>query len=286
MAYVPCPKRVFPLRINYVTYYPTYLRWLKHLIERLGYQQTLSLWKGAFAAYDDRLLLSILSAGVRDAKADECDQLADRAEALPAAFFPAAGAEPSHAEVRKIIEETPPIAQIKQLFCDKSLEKEMSAYDALHIRFDGFAHLAESLIDIFGKEGELIVYDIMREERLAAGQGRTGSVAEFIEYFTSEPDTPSLLTAGLQMEVISKSAGEAIAFVRECEWARYFRERHPRVGYLMACSTDEAEYRAFNPSLRLRRTGTIMEGSDCCDFMVYAVELPEQARAAAQEPAS
>jgi predicted ArsR family transcriptional regulator len=40
----------------------------------------------------------------------------------------------------------------------------------------------------------------------------------------------------------------------------------------MACSTDEAAYKAFNPSLRLQRTETIMEGSDKCDFRIFAVE--------------
>jgi hypothetical protein len=32
------------------------------------------------------------------------------------------------------------------------------------------------------------------------------------------------------------------------------------LGYLMACSTDEAAYRAFNDTLRLQRTSTSMEG--------------------------
>lgn len=60
-----------------------------------------------------------------------------------------------------------------------------------------------------------------------------------------------------------------------CEWARYFQERHPRVGYLMACSTDETAYRAFNPSLRLQRTQTLMEGGALCDFRIYATESAE-----------
>jgi predicted hydrocarbon binding protein len=75
----------------------------------------------------------------------------------------------------------------------------------------------------------------------------------------------------LQVELVSKTAREAVLHVRECEWARYFRERHPQVGYLMACSTDEAAYRAFNPGLRLQRTQTLMEGADFCDFRVHAV---------------
>ena len=114
-----------------------------------------------------------------------------------AEFFPPSGYALSSAEARNIIEDTSPITQIKQLFSIYTMEKEITAYNALHIRFDGFACLAESLIDKYRKAGEFIVYDLMTEERLASGQGETVSVEEFIEYFTSESDTPNLFTAGL-----------------------------------------------------------------------------------------
>ena len=51
-----------------------------------------------------------------------------------------------------------------------------------------------------------------------------------------------------------------------------FRERHPGVGYLVACSTDEVDYRAFNEKLRMQRTSTLMEGGEVCDFRIYAVD--------------
>jgi hypothetical protein len=164
------------------------------------------------------------------------------------------------------------------------VEKEITAYHALHIRFDGLAYLAESLIEKYGKQGEFIVYDLVREGRLASSQGETCSVEEFIEDFTSESDTPNLFTAGLEFEVISKSDREAVVDIQECEWARYFQERHPRVGYLMACSTDEVAYKGFNPSLRLQRTGTIMEGNEKCDFRIYAVAKKNKWRLTAASP--
>lgn len=277
MEYIPCLNRLFPLRINFVTFYTPYLRWLRHLIERLGYQNTLTIWNHTYAAYDDRLLMSILSSGWHEVELDQTSQLEANAEKLIKEFFPTPASELSNTEASDIIEETPPINQIKQLFSNSTVEREITAYNALHLRFDGIACLAESLIDVYGKEGEFIVYDLITESRLASGQGETGSVEDFIENFTSESGGPDLFTAGLEIEVISKSAREAVAYVRECEWARYFQERHPRVGYLMACSTDEAAYKAFNPSLRLQRTGTIMEGSDKCDFKVYAVAEKQQA---------
>jgi hypothetical protein len=276
MDYIPCPKRRFPYRINFLTLYTSYLCWLRHLMERLGEQNTLSLWKDTFADYNDQVLLSILSSGWHEVETDEIHPVEATAEAWIDEFLSSSGFKWSSAKVRNIIENTPPITQIKQLFSIKTVEKEISAFDALHIRFDGCACLAEALIDKYGKQGELIVYDLMTEGRLAAGYGETESVEEFIASFTSASDTPNLFTAGLEIEVVSKSAREAVVFVRECEWARYFQERHPQVGYLMACSTDETSYRAFNPSLRLQRTGTLMEGSDQCDFRIYAVAEKQQ----------
>ncbi|MFN2302196.1 MAG: L-2-amino-thiazoline-4-carboxylic acid hydrolase [Anaerolineales bacterium] len=276
MEDIPCPKRLFPIRINFVSFYAAYLRWLRHLIERLGRQNTLSIWRNTFADYDDHLLKNILSSGWQKLESDETNQLEKKAEKLIEEFFPSSDDALSRNEVSNIIENTPPITEIKKLFSTHTIEKEITAYHALHLRFDGIACLAESLIDRYGKQGEFIVYDLMLEGRLASSQGETGRVEDFIEYFTSESDTPNLFTAGLEVEVINKSKREAVMYVRECEWARYFQERHPRVGYLMACSSDEAAYKAFNPRLRLQRTETIMEGGEKCDFRIYAVDEEPQ----------
>ena len=201
MDYIPCPKRRFPYRINFLTLYTSYLRWLRHLMERLGEQNTLLLWKETFADYDDQVLLSILSSGWHEVETDEIHPIEATAEAWINEFLSSSGFELSNAEVRNIIENTPPITQIKQLFSSKTVEKEISAFDALHIRFDGCACLAEALIDKYGKQGELIVYDLMTEGRLASSKGETGSVEAFIESFTSDSDTPNLFTAGLEKKI-------------------------------------------------------------------------------------
>ena len=79
-------------------------------------------------------------------------------------------------------------------------------------------------------------------------------------------------TAGLEAELVSANDTEVLTHTKECEWVRYYRDRHPRVGYLMCCSTDAAAYRAINARLRLQRTATLMEGDSHCDFRVYAVD--------------
>ena len=104
------------------------------------------------------------------------------------------------------------------------------------------------------------------------GQRMGGSVADFMREFDEEPETPSIYAAGLDVENVATAPTEHITRVKHCEWARYFNERHPGVGYLVACSADEAFGRGYNESLRMQRTSTIMEGGSECDFRWYSAK--------------
>jgi hypothetical protein len=272
MNEIPCSQRTFPFKINLIELYPPYLRWLRHLIERLGLQNALSVWEGSFDGDVDTFLMQILSAGWHRLEMGGDDAVEDRLNSIVEEFFAAPNLGLTGVEVRTLIERTPPIQQIRQIFGTTCAKRDITAYDALHIRFDRLARLAESLLKTYGKQGELIVYDLMLEGFLAGANATKGSIAEFFEGLTTKLETPNLFTAGLTTEWIHKSSREAVLKVLECEWARYFQDHHPQVGYLMACSTDEASYKAFNPCLRLQRTQTIMEGGEFCDFRIYTVD--------------
>jgi hypothetical protein len=253
------------------SFYGLYLRWLRHLGERFGWQNTLSIWQAAYVDYDDTFTWKILSSGWKKVTA-EGKQPGEIIQGLFDESFSFTHLGVSNLEVRNLVDLAPPIAQIKQLYSLDVVEKDIPAYDALHIRFDGLACLAEGLMVKYGKQAELVIYDLMVESRLASAKGETGSVEQFIQNFASEEDSPSLFTAGLTSELISQSRDEVVLHIRECEWARYFRDRHPQVGYLLACSTDEVAYKAYNQNLRMQRTQTLMEGDQMCDFRIYAVE--------------
>ncbi len=271
---IPPSKRVFPLRLAswLPTRYASYLHWLSHLLERLGHDCTLSVWQEVYQDYDDELLLQILGTGWNDVAQEQgIDVEGSIAELLPR-YFPVAIEGVSQEKARQLVEKMPPINQVRQTFPSLNVWKATTAYEALHLGSDGFALLAEALIRFHGKQGELIAYDVHREGRIKAGRGKTGSVAEFIADFTSEPEEANIFTAGLEIERVHTSEREVVLHIRECEWARYYQERHPQVGYLMACSTDEVAYRAFNEDLRLERTSTLMEGGKVCDFRIYAID--------------
>jgi hypothetical protein len=235
-------------------------------------QNTIRLWEGAFANYDDELLQRVLSSDWEIVESGDSEGGSDKVGDSVKEMLLATRLQISDTEVRDIVDVTPPIRQIADHFSGDTVAKGITAYDALHLRFDGPAYLAEATIEDYGKQGELIIYDLVAEGRLASGQGEKGSVGQFIEDFTAKPETPNMFSAGLETRVVRKTTSEVKVDVLECEWARYFQERHPGVGYLMACSTDEAAYKSFNGKLRMQRSQTIMEGSSKCDFWVYSVE--------------
>jgi predicted hydrocarbon binding protein len=275
---IPCSERVFALKLAYwlPACYKSHLRWLRHLLERLGRDCTLLVWQDACRDYDDELLLQILRDGWKEVAHDEAiDAEASIAELFPR-FFPVAIEGVSKEEARRLVEMRPPIRQVRQTFTSLNVWRETTTYETLHLASGGLALLTEALMRFHGKQGELIAYDLLREGRISAEAGKTGSVAEFISDFTSESEEANIYTAGLREEIVHTSEREVVVHIKECEWARYFRERHPKVGYLMACSTDEAAYRAFNRNLRLQRTSTLMEGGKVCDFRIYAIdEVPD-----------
>jgi hypothetical protein len=246
--------------------------WLKHLVERLGATAVRQLWNDAFQKYDSEFLQEILASGWRPVKGVNSQEEAPIATIeLSSTLGPGVDGMPA-LEAQSLTEETPPLVQIRERFPNLHVERETTAYEALHLFAHGMALLSEALIDSCGKQGELIAYDVLHAQRLAMGQRMGGSVADFIRFVDREPETPDMFSAGLEVEKVKVSPSEHVTLVKECEWARYFRERHPGVGYLVACSTDAAFARGFHESLRLKRTSTLMEGGTQCDFRYYCVD--------------
>lgn len=268
--------QVFPFRMApwLPGCYRTYLLWLRGLLERLGYECTLAIWQGACQEAEDVCLRQILSTGWQSEAPAEGGEPEKSLAALVVQFFPVAAEGVTPEQARALVERMPPIQQIRQMLPSLNLWKETTASEALHLRLHGLARLCEALIHQHGKQGELIAYDLLRQGRILAGSGQTGSVADFMADFIAEPEEPNLFTVGLKTELVRASDCEAVLLVRECAWASYFQQHHPAVGYLVACSTDEAAYRAFNPSLRLQRTTTLMEGGEVCDFRIYNIDPP------------
>ena len=272
MNYVPCSERTFrsSLADTFANQAREYLVWLKTLLQRLGREPALTLWEKTFRHYDETLLVQILSLGWQ-ANEKEADLEQSLDEAMDELFRePVEGVTSDAAQ--RLLEDTPPFRQIRAHFPNPSVERQITAYEGLHLCCDALACLAEALLDRYGKQGELIAYDALLELWPRRSESR-GSAAEYLARraarFRTPPQEAGIFSAGLQVELVRASETEVVTRVVECEWARYYRERHPRVGYLLACAVDNASYRSFNDRLRLQRTSTLMEGGKDCDFRVY-----------------
>lgn len=276
MTYVPCSKRTFKLQLAnpFVKNYKAYVYLLKFLLQRLGSNATIPLWQNTFTDYDDEFLQEILSTGWSKTADIKLKNVAKDIDLSLEEHFRSPVEGVSADQARQLIEKTPPIPQIRAQLGMFNVERVTTAYEAAHIAFDSLAMLVESLLQEHGKEGELIAYTFLCENRSSIATGKPLSFKQFVEAGTAymKSPEPNMHSAGLDVEIVKMSDTELILHVKDCEWARYFHEHHPHVGYLIACSTDEAYARACNDRIRMQRTSTIMEGGKLCDFRYYLVE--------------
>ncbi|MBU8934010.1 MAG: L-2-amino-thiazoline-4-carboxylic acid hydrolase [candidate division Zixibacteria bacterium] len=278
MNNVPCRNRTFLLELRSVYDYvlSEYSHWLMCMTHRLGRESALEVWNDALLRFDVEFLDQILSNGWSEAPSS-CN-IADSErpmEGILEVFFADHDSNDEEDEDREIIMAAPPLLQIREKLAQGPIHRSSTTYEAIHLYCHGFALMAESLIDRFGCLGMLLAYDIRLEE-IAMTNFEKLSVEEFIKRrrtrFSKDPEELEIHSAGLEAELISSSDTEIVTHTTECEWVRYYRDHHPTVGYLMCCSVDDIAYRAINERLRLQRTTTLMEGSSCCDFRIFAVE--------------
>ncbi len=269
-------ERVFALRLapELKAGVERYAHWLRHLLERLGRQATLAAWAQAAGHREDALLAEILDGGWRADPAGPVDVAGGLDTAVAVDFAcPVEGVTAD--EARALIEQMPPFPQVRRRLADPNVIREITTYQSLHLSFHGLALLIEALIDRHGKQGELIAYDAL-SRWVEAHSGEGMAAEDFLKTFNSPFDPATRHGAGLDYTLVRASADEVVLHIHGCAWARYYRERHPRVGYLLACSMDETTYRGVNPRIRMQRTTTLMEGGTRCDFRIYV--LPEPGR--------
>lgn len=71
----------------------------------------------------------------------------------------------------------------------------------------------------------------------------------------------------LEMDILEESADRYDFNVTRCRYAEMYQEMGlGDLGFILSCDRDATRIEGFNPELRLKRTQTIMQGGDCCDF--------------------
>lgn len=97
---------------------------------------------------------------------------------------------------------------------------------------------------------------------MAAALGGATSLQTFV-------DAQELWTRGNALEVsVQEQSAERFAFhVTRCAYAEMYREMGlGHIGHLLSCQRDGTFCEGYDPSLKLKRTQTIMQGASHCDF--------------------
>ena len=135
-------------------------------------------------------------------------------------------------------------------------------------------HVYEALLASHGRE---------TAERTIAAAVRAASIEQAGEMAAATPGGPSmkgfqdlyeLWTRGgaLETEIIEASEERFDFDVVRCRYAEMYREMGlGDIGHLLSCQRDGTFCEGYDPSIKMTRTQTIMQGADRCTFR-YRVE--------------
>ena len=71
----------------------------------------------------------------------------------------------------------------------------------------------------------------------------------------------------MRIQIIRENDNELFFDVSYCGYAQMYEKMGIKeLGFILSCSRDFPFMEGFNPEIELRRTKTIMEGAECCDF--------------------
>jgi len=135
----------------------TYALVFRHLIERVGVEETTAIWD-RLPAQADALTQEILEQDVaiesEPLGATETDFIVRKLFARPIQGFRAE-------QVTAFLRSRPPFVFIDEAFPTTLGVLSLTTYQMLHLSRDALARIAEEIIARFGKAGELMIYDAL-----------------------------------------------------------------------------------------------------------------------------
>lgn len=140
----------------------------------------------------------------------------------------------------------------------------------------GVLHLLKGLHDRLGEPLAEALADLAGENARArwsaiAMQQPSRTIEDLIDLLW-EP----LRSEGFEFTANRVDNGVLVCCTRcpQAEIARQVEGGAPLL-YAMTCGTDPAIAAAFNPRIALRRTSTLMQGDDCCEFLYFYQDAPD-----------
>lgn len=128
--------------------------------------------------------------------------------------------------------------------------------------------ILQAFIEAFGKEKTLeitrnvigkLAKDSGKKLAEVAGGNRLKDVMSILPIFSQG--------GALEFEPPETDSGTVRINITRCAYAEmYHKHGLKEFGFLMSCHRDYALFEGFSPNIELKRTQTIMEGADYCDF--------------------
>lgn len=95
-------------------------------------------------------------------------------------------------------------------------------------------------------------------------------IHSFSDFIEARKNRGPISTHGTTDEIVEETEDRLVFNMTECLWARAWREMGAAdIGFLWNCKPDFALVQAMHPRLKLKRSKTLMQGDECCDFTYY-----------------
>ena len=135
------------------------------------------------------------------------------------------------------------------------------------------APIVASLINAFANEigydkAVRIAEEVIREDAILSGKtlaeeyagNSMAELSKIVKEVWAQDD-------GLEIKMIKQTEKELFFDVSYCGYAEIYEKLGvKKLGCILSCIRDFYFLEGFNPRITLKRTKTIMEGGDCCDF--------------------
>ena len=139
------------------------------------------------------------------------------------------------------------------------------------------AHVYATVSDSHGKAAaDQVVGESVRRAAIEQGAemaGQLGGETSLATFIAAQ----ELWTRGNALAVeVAEASSKRFAFrVTRCEYARMYKDMGlGHIGHLLSCQRDGTFCEGYDARLKLKRTQTIMQGADHCDFDYTYQDVP------------
>ena len=146
--------------------------------------------------------------------------------------------------------------------------KSTSTRERRRMEAGGIKPLMEAFEAELGREkSRAILSRVIKEQAREKGRQMAAEAPDTTLAGFASLKEPWYRDGALEMDILEESADRYDFNVTRCRYAEMYQEMGlGDLGFILSCDRDATRIEGFNPELRLKRTQTIMQGSDCCDF--------------------